>query len=45
MVRTLERVVEQIVDVRATQVMEKTTKIPKTTQQVVNTLHELQKVS
>ena len=34
MVRTLERVVEQIVDIRETQVTEKTTKIPKITQQV-----------
>ena len=33
MVRTLERVVEQIVDVQAVWVVEKTTKIPKITQQ------------
>ena len=45
MVRTLERVVEQIVDVQATQVTEKTTKISKITQQVVNTQYQLQNVS
>ena len=45
MVRTLERVVEQIVVVQATQVTEKTTKIPKITQQVVNTQYQLQNVS
>ena len=37
MVRTLERVVEQIVDVQATQVTKKTTKIPKISQQVEHT--------
>ena len=42
---TLKRVVEQIVDIRKTQVTEKTEKIPKITQQVENTHYQLQNVS
>ena len=36
---------KQVVDIRETQVTEKTTKIPKITQQVENTQYQLQKVS
>ena len=45
MVRKLGRVVEQIVDVQATQVMEKTTKFPNIEQQIENTQYKLENVS
>ena len=43
--RILERVVEQIVDMQEPQVMEKMSRVPKITQQVEYTQHQLQFVS
>ena len=45
MERIPERVVEQIVDMQEPQVMEKTSRVPKTTQQVEYTQYQLQLVS
>ena len=43
--RILERVVEKIVDMQSPQVMEKTSRVPKITQQVEYTEYQLQLVS